>query len=180
MIPRRRSRRMCLDGLLGSVWLAAALLNVQAARAEVYRCEQNGSIRFTDRPCSPQAQAVDLPDPVVLPAGPKADLLGEAEARQRSARSARDKADADWLQEHERRKADEERLRAARNAGEVAPGMSADEVRRLHGEPAVVSHSRGKDGDRETWSYVLSDGRRLHVTFIGGQVSAVRTRKESR
>ncbi|MFA5938626.1 MAG: DUF4124 domain-containing protein [Sinimarinibacterium sp.] len=168
-----------LAGRLGAAALAT-LATLDAARAEVYRCEQNGAIRYTDRPCTTGAQAVDLPDPIVLPAGPKEDFLDESRKRDQAKREARDRTDAEWLEEHEEQKEDEERLRSARNAGNVVEGMKPDDVRRLHGEPAVVSHSRSKNGDRETWSYVLGDGRRLHVTFVDGEVSAVRTRKEKK
>lgn len=176
VMPRFSVPVACRVGAAALVALAAA----DAARAEVYRCEQNGVVRYTDKPCNAQAQALDLPDPIVLPAGPTEDLLGKARKRNQAQREARDKADTEWLEQHEAQKADEERLRSARIAGDVVEGMKADDVRRLHGDPAVVSHSRGKNGDRETWSYVLGDGRRLHVTFVDGQVSTVRTRKEKK
>lgn len=166
----------CRVGAVVLVTLAAA----DVAHAEVYRCEQNGVVRYTDKPCNPRAQALDLPEPIVLPAGPKVDLLGEASKRKQKQREARDETDAQWLEEHEARKADEERLRSARIDGEVVEGMKEADVRRLHGEPAVVSRSSGKNGDRETWSYVLGDGRRMHVTFVDGQVSTVRTRMEKK
>lgn len=158
--------------------LAAAALPV--AGAEVYRCESDGVIRFSDRPCGKAAQTVNIKEPIVLPAGPKADLLEQAERRTQEDREARDQADAAWLELHEAQKADDERLRSARIHNEVAVGMSQADVRRMRGEPAVMSRGSSSSGDRETWSYVLDSGERLHVTFVDGRVKSVRTRKDKK
>lgn len=151
-----------------------------AAQAQVYRCEQDGAVRYTDKPCSNKAKPIDLPDPIVVPAGPKADLLGEAERRREAQRKARDQADAEWVEAHEARKAEEDRLRTARITRTVVEGMSPGDVRRIHGEPAVVSKRESASGARETWSYVLDGDRRLHVTFSEGRVSSVRMRETKR
>lgn len=156
---------------------AGALALCGSVGAQVYRCEQDGVVRYTDKPCSNKARPVDLPDPVVIPAGPKADLLGEAKRRREAGTRARDEADAEWVAEHEKRKAEAERLRSGRITRTVVEGMSADDVRRIHGEPAVVSKRESKSGIRETWSYALDGDRRLHVTFSEGRVSSVRMRE---
>ncbi|MEW6166248.1 MAG: DUF4124 domain-containing protein [Pseudomonadota bacterium] len=161
--------------------IAAALVAATAARAEVYRCrDDDGVVRYTDKPCSTAARPIDLPDPIVVPAGPTADLLGEAQQREDTKRAARDEADAEWIEQHAARKAEEERLRNARVTATVVEGMTPADVRRIHGDPLVVSESRSAKGVRETWSYTLEDKRRLHVTFTDGRVSSVRTRKEKK
>jgi hypothetical protein len=172
-----------MRGLVHSVSGCTAgvfLLAVGAAPAQVYRCEQDGVVRYTDKPCEQGARPVELPPAIVVPAGPKADLLGDAERKRESQRKARDKADAAWVEAHEARKAEEERLRSGRVTRTVVEGMGPEDVRRIHGEPAVISRSRTAKGPRETWSYALEGGKRLHVTFVDGRVSSVRTREEQR
>lgn len=164
----------------GAVALLLLACTVELVQAQVYRCERDGVIRYSDKPCEQNARPVQLPEPIVVPAGPQADLLGEARHRDAERRTARDLDDAAWLKVYEARKAEEDRLRSGRVTGTVVEGMAPADVRRIHGEPAVVSSAKGKKGARETWSYVLGDGRRLHVTFIEGRVSDVRTREEKR
>ncbi len=164
---------------VSSTVLAAALLSA-AADAAVYRCERDGTVIYADKPCSAGAKPADLPAAIVVPAGPAPDLLKLAEERDAKARAARNKSDAEWLEAHEAEKAEAEQIRAGRIADEVVEGMSAADVRRLRGEPAVISSATGKSGARETWSYVLDNGSRLHVTFSNGKVSGVRTKKEKK
>ncbi len=164
--------------------VAAAVISAAVcagpAAAQVYRCEQDGVVRYSDKPCSAQARPVELPPAIVVPAGPQADLLGQAEQRKQARRKARDAADAEWVQAHEARKAEEERLRSGRVTRTVVEGMAPDDVRRIHGEPTVVSTSQTAKGVREIWSYVLDGGARVHVTFTNGRVSGVRTREDQR
>lgn len=148
--------------------------------AEVYRCERDGVVRYTDKPCEPAAKPIELRDPIVVPAGPSADLSGAAEQRREAQRSERDKADAAWVESYAARKEAEDAVRAGRVTATVVEGMSPADVRRIHGEPTVMSRNRGGKADRETWSYSLDDGRRLHVTFTDGHVSSVRSREEKK
>lgn len=148
--------------------------------ADVYRCERDGVVRYTDKPCDPAARPIELREPIVVPAGQSADFSGAAQQRRESQRSERDKADAAWVETYAARKEAEEAVRAGRVTATVVEGMSPADVRRIHGEPAVVSRSRGGKTDRETWSYSLDNGKRLHVTFTDGHVSAVRSREEKK
>jgi hypothetical protein len=157
--------------------VAGAALCAAPAAAQVYRCEQDGVVRYTDKPCERGARPVELPPAIVVPAGPQADLLGQAERRKQAQRKARDAAQAEWLQDYEVRKSEEERLRSGRVTRTVVEGMAPEDVRRIHGEPAVISRSQTAKGARETWSYALDGGKRLHVTFTDGRVSGVRTRE---
>jgi hypothetical protein len=155
--------------------LLAALLPA-SVQAQVYRCQQGEVTVFSDRPCEAGAKPEPLPQPVIVPAGPSADLLGEAEkAAQRSAERQADE-NAEWHEGYKTRKQQEEKLRNARVTGTVVEGMRPAEVRRIHGEPTVVSQGSNSKGPYETWSFVGSDGTRTHVTFSNGVVTAVRSR----
>lgn len=156
------------------------LLAAPAAPAEIYRCEDKGHVRFTDRPCDAQAEPVELRAPIIVPAEPHPDLLGDSDKKSAARRKARDAADAAWVKDYTARKAAEERIRHGRMTRTVVEGMKPDDVRRLHGEPDVVTKSRGGKTERETWRYTLDDGTQLHVTFTGGAVSAVRTRESKK
>ncbi len=169
-----------LHRAITTVLAAAGLCAAASASAQIYRCEGAAGVRFTDQPCAAPTPPVEVPAPIVVPAGPAADLAGEADARRERQRRARDQADAQWAEAHAARKAAEERVRAGRIAGEVVQGMSAADVRRIHGEPATISTHSGSKGVRQSWSYVLADGRRMQVTFSDGRVSDVRTRKEKK
>ncbi len=164
----------------GCAVLLCAVLFSGASGAAVYRCERDGAVVYADKPCAAGAKPADLPAAIVVPAGPAPNLLKLAEEREAKARAARDRADAEWLKTHEEEKAEAEQVRAGRIADEVVEGMSVADVRRLRGEPAVISNTTGKSGPRETWSYVLDNGSRLHVTFSNGKVSAIRTKQEKK
>ncbi len=164
----------------GCVLLLCAVLFSSASTAAVYRCERDGTVIYADKPCAAGAKPAELPAAIVVPAGPSADLLKMAEERAAKSRAGRDKANAEWLKTHEAGKAEAEQIREGRIADEIVEGMSASDVRRMRGEPAVVSKASGKSGPSETWSYVLDDGSRLHVTLVQGKVTAVRTRKEKK
>jgi hypothetical protein len=161
-----------------AVAVIGAAVCAAPAAAQVYRCEQDGVVRYADKPCERGARPVELPPAIVVPAGPQADLLEQAERRKQAQRKARDAADGQWLQAHEARKSEEERLRSGRVTRTVVEGMAPDDVRRIHGDPPVVSTSQTAKGPRETWSYALDGGTRLHVTFTNGRVSSVRTRED--
>lgn len=167
--------------------LAGMLLGLMApatvTAAEVFRCVVDGVTKFSDKPCGNGAQKIEVAPPQLMPAGPELDLLDAAKQRSEAQgkRHATDaKAEQDWLEAHEAEKARETRVRAGRIAGEVVEGMTADEVRRMHGDPLTISTASSGARARETWSYVLDDGSRLHVTLMDGVVSSTRVRREKR
>ncbi len=169
------------------IWLLAVAVSGVAtpfgAQAQVYRCEKDKVIVYSDKPCAADAKPTQLPPAVVIPAGPTSDLLREAELREQKAAEAAQaarQAEAAWQDKHATEKAEAERLRAARVSGVVVEGMSTADVRHMHGEPMLVSHSTSGKGVRETWSYAEQDGKRLHVTFTDGRVSAVRVRENKK
>ena len=158
------------------------VLPVVAASAPVYRCQQGDTTVFSDKPCAPNAQPVQLPPAVVIPAGPRADLLEAArqrEQREQQGTQTLRQAEGEWQAQHAQAKADAERLQRARAQGVVVEGMSPADVRRIHGEPTVTSRNQKGKTDRETWSYLLDDAR-VTVIFVDGKVSSTRSRESKR
>lgn len=149
------------------------------AQAQIYRCAKDGVTVFSDKPCGADAKPAQLPPAVVIPAGPRIDLLREAEQREQREGKVQEKAaraEQVWQDNHAAEQAEAERIREARVGREVVDGMTPADVRRVLGEPMLVS----QNGARETWSYAEREGKRIHVTFIDGRVSGVRTRENKK
>ncbi|HSW11648.1 MAG TPA: DUF4124 domain-containing protein [Solimonas sp.] len=147
--------------------LCSLLLACLPAAAEVYQCGEPGKLIYTDRPCA-DGEKLELRAPVVVEP-PSADAARDYDRRIARERGQRDAADAAWLEQHDERRAREERIRAARIAREAVEGMSPADVRHALGEPDQVS-----SGDRsERWTYRRDDGGRHVVSFRDGTVSAV-------
>ena len=148
------------------VWLPVLLAAAAAwpAEAAIYRCQQDGQLQFSDRPCAAGAQPAQLPPAtVVMPEPGVADLAKEHERRTQQYRRARDAEDGELQQRRQQQRADETRIRAARQRGDVVQGMTATEVHQLLGKPAQVStHSDAVNGDTEVWHY--RDGKRSGAT----------------
>ena len=102
--------------------VAAVLLSLSAGAKPVYKCEEKGVITYTDRPCTPDAAAAVLPEPIVTtpPTRSEQDLARAHDERLARERAERDREDAKWLKEHAERKArearqdDEEKPRAGK------------------------------------------------------------------
>lgn len=144
-----------------------------ALGASVYRCEQDGRVVFTDRPCSAGAQPLPERSPSVLPGGAAADLAKAHDERRRRANDARRKADAQWLQAHEARKAEEARLRQALVEGRVIQGMTAAQVRQAWGSPDRIERS-AQPGVQERWIWRSGKKVTRSVTFRDGRVASLR------
>jgi hypothetical protein len=80
----------------------AVLLSVPAGAKPVYKCEEGGTITFTDQPCAPGARAAELPDLIITAPPPRSqqDLARAYEERLARERAERDRDDAQWLKEH--------------------------------------------------------------------------------
>lgn len=171
-----RDRRLMLTAA------ALAVLPLAAVPAQVYRCQADGVVVFSDKPCAPGAQPVEVPKATVIPAQKGDDLLAEArkrEARERQQADTRRKAEAEWQARYAQDKAEAERVQRGRAQGIVVEGMTPADVRRIHGEPTIVSRNQKGQADRETWSYLLDDAR-VTVVFSEGKVSSVKTREMRR
>lgn len=156
---RRHARIAPLVGLI-------VLAGAGAASAQVYRCEVDGKTVFTDRACAAGSVPHELPPLGQMPAGEAADLAEDYDERRGRERENRDRANARWLQEHQRRKAEAERFEAAIRDGRTLKGMTPDHVRRALGRPDDIERS----ATSETWIY--DDGRRRRaLVFRDGQLS---------
>jgi len=167
-------------------WVGIAALSVSgvagasAGTAPVYKCEENGAITYTDRPCSDTAQAHALPAPIVV-APPSRSELERARAhdsRLARDRAERDRADGEWLTQHANRRDREARVRKAILEHRVIKSMTMDEVRQALGEPDRIDGGDSYGTAKETWTY-LADGQRRTVNFKNGEVTTT-TRKGQR
>lgn len=144
--------------------VAGLALAAGPALADVYRCRADGVTVFSDRPCGDTAPLA-LPPPTVIPRGDEA-AAREYDRRIQAGRQARDEADAEWLDAHEARKAQQERSRSARIAGTVVEGMLSGDVRALLGSPDEVRSS----ASGEQWLYRSGQGLTRTITFRDGAV----------
>ena len=73
----------------------AVMLSVSAGAKPVYKCEEGGTIHFTDQPCAPGARATELPGLIVTvpPTRSQQDLARAYEERLARERAERD---AQW------------------------------------------------------------------------------------
>ena len=165
--------------------LAAALVLMvlaPGARAEVFRCQKDGTTVFSDKPCADDAQTYAPKHPlVVVPGDGRApDLAKQYDQRQQKETQARDQADRAWNKDYQARKAQDERLSRARAQGRVTAGMDASEVRNKLGEPLFTSHNENAGVTREAWTYKNHDGSRTVVRFKNGVVTETSTAKGRR
>ncbi|MGH8482666.1 MAG: DUF4124 domain-containing protein [Nevskiaceae bacterium] len=157
--------------------VVALMLSVSAGAEPVYKCEENGTITYTDQPCTPGAQAAELPDLIVTtpPTRSEKDLARAHEARLERARAERDRDDAQWLKEHGNRKDREARVRKAIIEHKVIKGMTFAEVEQALGKPDQVQGGDSYGTDKATWTY-SAEGRRRTVNFKDGQVTSTTAR----
>jgi len=85
-----------------AVLLSLLLQPLSAGAKPVYKCEEGGTITFTDQPCAPGARAAELPDLIITAPPPRSqqDLARAYEERLARERAERDRDDAQWLKEH--------------------------------------------------------------------------------
>jgi hypothetical protein len=159
----------------------ALLLSVSAGAKPVYKCEENGTITYTDQPCSPGAGAAELPGLIVTPppARSEQDLARAHDARLRRDRAERDRDDAQWLKQHADRKDREARVRQAILAHRVIRGMTFDEVEQALGKPDEVRGGDSYGTAKAAWVYTGGDGQRT-VNFKDGQVTSTTARGRRR
>ncbi|MBI2383310.1 MAG: DUF4124 domain-containing protein [Gammaproteobacteria bacterium] len=161
--------------MAGAGRIVALLLSIStSASAEVYRCESQGKVTYTDRPCAAGAPPQALPAPTVVPRGQdERERAREYDRRIERERQARDRADAEWAEAHRARKERDEALRHARIAGKVVKGMDAGDVRSAWGEPAEITREERDGVVWERWTY--RDGGAVRtVQFRGGEVHSTR------
>lgn len=159
-----------------------AVLCASPALAEpVYKCEEGGTITYTDQPCAPGAVAAPLPDLIIAapPTRSEQDLARAHEARLSRDRAERDRSDAGWLKAHAGRKDRDARVRKAILGHTVIKGMTFDEVRQALGEPDQVQDGDSFGTAKATWVYA-SGGQRRTVNFKDGAVTSTSSRGKVR
>lgn len=145
-----------------------------ASQAEVYRCEHQGRLTFTDTPCDAQAQPIEVAVPQAIEATAGSDLAKGYDERLARERREHVRADGQWLRQHERSKLDEQRIRSALAEGRVVAGMSQSQVRQLWGEPSDVQLQIDQGASRERWVYRAGRGGPAGtrtVNFTDGKVA---------
>lgn len=162
-----------IAGMREFLWLAVLLLPV-AARAEVYRCVQDGQVTYTDRPCAKDATPAELPPLNVAAPGKAADLAAEHDRAVQAGKQKRDAADAKFVQEQGEKQARAKQVRQAILDHRALTGMTASELDSALGAPDQRS---GENGN-ERWTYHEND-HRLTVTLRDGRVTGI-SKKENR
>ena len=150
--------------------LLLVLGGISTAGAEVYRCVERGTPRFSDQPCAAGTAPLAVPPPNVIEAGPQAPLAERYQQRVETYQRERAVEDADWRRQHEQRATTGERVREARQRGEVVVGMSVLEVRGLRGDPQQIQPLTANGIRREVWTYGGKNKPRETVTFENGVV----------
>jgi hypothetical protein len=159
-----------------AVMLSLLLQPLSAGAKPVYKCEEGGTVTFTDQPCSPDAAAAILPGLIVAepPTSSQRDLARSWDERNARATAERDRTDAEWLRQHHGRKDREQRVRKAMIEHRVVKGMTFDEVKQALGEPDRVAAGDSYGTGKATWTY--DDPNRI-VNFKDGQVTTTSSRK---
>jgi len=157
--------------------VVAVLLSMSAGAKPVYKCEEGGTITFTDQPCAPGARAAELPDLVITapPTPSQQDLARSHDARLGRERAARAREDAEWLKQHAAAEERAARVRKAILEHRVIRGMTFAEVKRALGEPDQVSSGDSYGTDKASWVY-RRDGRTRTVNFKNGEVTSTSAR----
>ena len=148
------------------------LLSMDAGAQPVYKCEENGRVTYTDRPCSPRAQAATLPAVIVTapPSRSEQALARAYDTRIAREEAERDRADGEWLKQHAQRRDHEERVRKAIIEHRVIKSMTTGEVRNALGEPDRVERGESFGTAKETWLY-NDGGQTRRVNFKDGEVT---------
>lgn len=113
------------------------------------------------------------------PGGEKA-LAKDWDQRVARDKKARDRADKEWIAEHDAISEKAERIRKGRVENKIVKGMTQEQVREVAGEPDKVLTQEGKDVQVEIWSYKPDSGPQRTVSFKNGEVNSVTTSKSKK
>ncbi|MCH8497866.1 MAG: DUF4124 domain-containing protein [Marinobacter sp.] len=124
------------------VWLCLALTLPLGAQAHIYRCEGPEGVSFTDQPCTPDSEPLELPDNRIggdfrvnlPPADPPATPPDPSPAPDAALSPCR------FINSTE--------LRTYLVRNQVVPGMTQDHVRRAFGNPRET-----QSAPQEAWIY---------------------------
>lgn len=139
-----------------------------ATRAEVYRCTEDGTLTYTDRPCAAGAAPAELPSITVTQPGRAADLAAEHDRALQEGKKKRDAADARFLKEQGEKQARAKLIRQAILDHRAVTGMTTSELQSALG----AADERSGDNGNERWIYIEND-HRLTVSLRQGLVTAI-------
>jgi hypothetical protein len=157
--------------------LALFIAVAQGAHAAVYKCEINGKIEFSDRPCAPNAAPVNLD--VARP--------NEADAARAQERARENVEQADALRQREA--LEQEKARAESNIRllelqrqgvlkelawkkKIAIGMTEDQVEKAWGKPTKINRTVSSSTVNEQWVYRRGDAYAQYVYLKNGVVTS--------
>ena len=155
----------------------SGLIACFGARAEVYRCQQDGRTVYTDHPCAANAEPAELP-PVttVAPAAHAKGLADQFDRETRKEAAATRRARAETAAQYEQQHARDQAIRKALVEHRVIKGMTPGDVRRVLHAPTRIEN---EGGVTERWIYD-DGGQRRTVVFKDGLVAGDSTRKPHR
>ena len=148
--------------------------------AEVYRCDQDGKLQYSDKPCVAGQAPEVVREPNSLHADPGDKALAKQYDREAAAKhKARAAAEAEASKAYAARKKSEERIREGQMKGEAVVGMTPSQVKAILGEPASVRQSQSQKGSSESWTF-RNGAESQTVTFKDGKVTSVSKRTAKR
>jgi hypothetical protein len=155
-------------------WLAIlTCIACSSASAEVYRCERDGKLEFSDRACVAGQVPIEVSELNTMETSHSEAALAARHDREQTARLKKLRAEFAVEEKAARhRRQDEERIRDAAMHRRVAVGMTESQVESILGEPAGERSSESASGKSATWTF--RDGNIAHsVQFKDGKVSSV-------
>lgn len=156
--------------------LLLALLTLQPVPvwAEIYRCQDGATLRFSDQPCGSDAVRLRLPPPNLVQAVPSAPLARQYDERVEAQVRGRAAEDAAWRERHEAARRSADGIRSARIRRDLVIGMSANDVRTVRGAPQQLRRDDSGPTPREIWVYAGKDQPRETLTLERGVVVDLR------
>ena len=153
---------------------AAAILLSTNAMAEIFTCKKKGETVYSDAPCGANAEAYTPQTPIIItPSESLTDLEKEYNQRQQKLNKSSEKANKAWLEDYERRREQENRVRAGFISRKPVRGMTSAQVRQIMGEPDQII----TNNDSVTWMYKSHTDKQYRVRMDAGVVSKVYSRK---
>ena len=159
--------------LLGAIGFAS----IGNVHAQIYRCDGPQGLVFSQIPCAPQAETLDLQhgykgDEVSRGHSESLSLEQERHWREREAEAERQR-EVRPPQAREVTEEDRTRWRNLAVSKRVAVGMPEDFVRRAWGDPDRINRSLRSSGSSEQWVYRRDRGRAQYVYLEGGVVTSI-------
>jgi hypothetical protein len=135
----------------------AALLFASLAHAEVFRCNSQGRVVYSDRPCADGATVVKIVATTIasVPIGTSSTTRASGAGASSASASAQAKSSAGGDSAYS---AGVTGAGPARFGNRIATGMTSVEVLRIEGMPVAKTSEKISQGVREVWTYCRDDG----------------------